>query len=85
MDRWFDRNYIMVVFYWSAMQSFFRCLDFINHLGLRFALDALQTSPVESLYFEANEALLNIIHIFNPAHPTLHLNALLFHNKNYFC
>ena len=28
-------------------------------LGLRFALDALRTSSVESLYFETNEALLS--------------------------
>ena len=40
----------------SAMKSYFRSLDYIHHLGLRLPLDALRTSPVESLYLEENEA-----------------------------
>ena len=47
----------MVFFiYESARKSYLRCLDSIHHLGLRLALGALRTSPVESLYVEANEA-----------------------------
>ena len=42
--------------YGSARKSYLRCLDSIHHLGLRLALGALRTSPVESLYVEANEA-----------------------------
>ena len=54
--------------YGSARKSYLRCLDSIHHLGLRLALGALRTSPV------------NILQNFNPAHPTLHLNALFFQN-----
>ena len=39
--------------YGSARKFYLRCLDSIHHLGLRLALGALQTSPVESLYVEA--------------------------------
>ena len=46
--------------YGSARKSYLRCLDSIHHLGLRRALGALQTSPVESLYVEANEAPLSL-------------------------
>ena len=46
--------------YGSARKSYLRCLDSIHHLGLRLALDALRTSPVESLYVEANEAQLSL-------------------------
>ena len=46
--------------YGSARKSHLRCLDSIHHLGLRLALGALRTSPVESLYVEANEAPLSL-------------------------
>ena len=46
--------------YWSARKSYIRCLDSIHHLGLRLALGALRTSPVESLDVEANEAPLSL-------------------------
>ena len=46
--------------YGSARKSYLRCLDSIHHLSLRLALGALQTSPVESLYVEANEAPLSL-------------------------
>ena len=46
--------------YGSARKSYLRCLDSIHHLGLRLALGALGTSPVESLYVEANEAPLSL-------------------------
>ena len=46
--------------YGSARKSYLRCLDSIHHLGLRLALGGLQTSPVESLYVEANEAPLSL-------------------------
>ena len=32
-----------------------KCLDIIHHQGLRLALGAFRTSPVESLYAESNE------------------------------
>ena len=61
MDRWCDLNYIVVVIFMGQLCSpFLRCLDSIKHMGLRLALNALRTSPVESVYFEANEALLNL-------------------------
>ena len=46
--------------YGSARKSYLRCLDSIHHLGLRLALGALRTSPVESLYVETNEATLSL-------------------------
>ena len=46
--------------YGSARKSYLRCLDSIHHLGLRLLLGALRTSPVESLYVEANEAPLSL-------------------------
>ena len=46
--------------YGSARKSYLRCLDSIHHLGLRLALGALRTSPVKSLYVEANEAPLSL-------------------------
>ena len=46
--------------YGSARKSYLRCLDSIHHLGLRLALGALRTSPVESLYVESNEAPLSL-------------------------
>ena len=46
--------------YGSARKSYLRCLDSIHHQGLRLALGALRTSPVESLYIEANEAPLSL-------------------------
>ena len=46
--------------YGSARKSYLRCLDSIHHLGLRLALGALRTSPVESLYVEANGAPLSL-------------------------
>ena len=46
--------------YGSARKSYLCCLGSINHLGLRLVLGALQTSPLESLYVEANEAPLSL-------------------------
>ena len=46
--------------YGSARKSYLRCLDSIHHLGLQLVLGALRTSPVESLYVEANEAPLSL-------------------------
>ena len=37
------------VVYGSALKSYLKCLDTIHHQGLRFALGAFRTSPVESL------------------------------------
>ena len=41
--------------YGSARKSYIKCLDTIHHQGLRLALGAFHTSPVESLYVESNE------------------------------
>ena len=43
------------VVYGSARKSYLKSLDTIHHQGLRPALGALRTSPVESLYAESNE------------------------------
>ena len=44
----------------SARQSYLRMLDSIHNQGLRLALGAFRTSPVNSLYAEANELSLNL-------------------------
>ena len=44
----------------SARKSYLKCLDTIHHQGLRLALGAFRTSPVESLYAESNESSLYI-------------------------
>jgi len=41
--------------YGSARKSYIKMLDPIHNLGLRICLGAFRTSPVESLYVEANE------------------------------
>ena len=41
--------------YGAARKSYLRELKTIHHLGLRIALGAFTTSPIESLYIEANE------------------------------
>ena len=43
------------IVYGSARKSYLKCLDTIHHQGLRLALGAFHTSPVESLYAESNE------------------------------
>ena len=43
------------IVYGSAQKSYLKCLDTIHHQGLRLALGAFRTSPVESLYAESNE------------------------------
>ena len=48
------------IVYGSARQSYLRKLDSIHNQGLRLALAAFRTSPVNSLYAEANEPSLNL-------------------------
>ena len=48
------------VVYGSARQSYLRKLDSIHNQGLRLALGSFRTSPVNSLYAEANEPSLNL-------------------------
>ena len=48
------------VVYGSARQSYLRKLDSIHNQGLRLAIGAFRTSPVNSLYAEANEPSLNL-------------------------
>ena len=43
------------IVYGSARKSYLMMLDIVHHQGLRLALGAFQTSPVESLYVEAEE------------------------------
>ena len=43
------------IVYGSARHSYTKMLDTIHHQGLRLALGAFRTSPVESLYVEAGE------------------------------
>ena len=44
----------------SARKSYLKSLDTIHHQGLRLALGAFRTSPVESLYAESNEPSLYV-------------------------
>ena len=41
--------------YGSARRSYLEMLDTVHHQGLRLALGAFRTSPVSSLYVEADE------------------------------
>ena len=43
------------IVYGSARPSYLKMLNTIHHQGLRLALGAFRTSPVESLYVEAGE------------------------------
>ena len=43
------------IVYGSARKSYLMMLDSVHHQGLRLALGAFRTSPVESLYVEAEE------------------------------
>ena len=43
------------IVYGSARKSYLMMLDTVHHQGLRLALGAFRTSPVESLYLEAEE------------------------------
>ena len=43
------------IVYGSARKSYLKSLDTIHHQGLRLALGAFRTSPVESLYAESNK------------------------------
>ena len=43
------------IIYGSARKSYLQILDTVHHQGLRLALGAFSTSPVSSLYAEANE------------------------------
>ena len=48
------------IVYGSARKSYLKSLETIHHQGLRLALGAFRTSPVESLYAESNEPSLYI-------------------------
>ena len=48
------------IVYGSARKSYLKSLDTIHHEGLRLALGAFRTSPIESLYAESNEPSLYI-------------------------
>ena len=43
------------IVYGSARKSYIQILDAVHHQGLRLCLGAFKTSPVESLYVEADE------------------------------
>ena len=46
--------------YGSARKSYLQILDTVHHQGLRLALGAFRTSPVTSLYVEADEPSLTL-------------------------
>ena len=48
------------IVYGSARKSYLQMLDTIHHQGLRLALRAFRTSPVTSLYAEADEPSLHL-------------------------
>ena len=48
------------IVYGSARPSYLKMLNTIHHQGLRLALGAFRTSPVESLYVEAGELPLEL-------------------------
>ena len=48
------------IVYGSARKSYLQMLDTIHHQGLRLALGAFRTSPVTSLYAEADEPSLHL-------------------------
>ena len=43
------------IVYGSARSSYIKMINTVHHQGLRLALGAFRTSPVESLYVEAGE------------------------------
>ena len=43
------------IVYGSARKSYLQTLDSVHHQGLRLALGAFRTSPITSLYVEADE------------------------------
>ena len=43
------------IVYGSDCPSYIKLLDTVHHQGLRLSLGAFRTSPVESLYVEANK------------------------------
>ena len=51
---WSNLDYGCII-YGSARKSYLQTLDPIHNQGLRLALGAFRTSPVESLYVEADE------------------------------
>ena len=51
---WSKPDYGSIV-YGSARKSYLQILDTVHHQGLRLALGAFRTSPVSSLYLEADE------------------------------
>ena len=48
------------VVYGSARKAQLKCLDTIHHQGLRLAVGAFRTSPIESLNAESNEPSLYV-------------------------
>ena len=47
------------IIYGSALKSYLKILDTVHHQGLRLALGAFRTSPIPSLYVEADEPSLS--------------------------
>ena len=50
-----SKLYYRSIVYGSARKSYLMMLDTVHHQGLRLGLGAFRTSPVESLYVEAEE------------------------------
>jgi len=64
------------VVYGSAPKSYLKKLDTIHHQGLRIALGAFRTSPVQSLYVEAQEPSLSLRRLKMTLNYMLKLKAL---------
>ena len=44
----------------TQLYMYLKCLDTIHHQGLRLALGAFRTSPIESVYAKSNELSLYV-------------------------
>ena len=54
-----SKLYYGSIIYASARKSYLKILDTVHHQGLRLALGAFRTSPIPSLYVEADEPSLS--------------------------
>ena len=59
--NWSKLDYSCFI-YWVARKTYLKELNTIHHQGLRLALGAYSTSPVKSLYTEADEPPLTLRH-----------------------
>ena len=48
------------IIFGSARSSYIKALDAIHHQGIRLCLGAFRTSPVDSVYVDANESPIDL-------------------------